>query len=136
MGAYFTISSIIYILIFIYFFFSKKKANNIETNIYKYLIITTLIGLVFDALGYFTFELGFDPNSFLYNCIAKTMLLYFVAWAFEFSYYIYAISYGTTNQKNIKLNRSKNALITLFWFFFLLVVVVPVKFNVVQRYSF
>ena len=94
MGAYFSICSIIYIGIFIYFFFSKQKVNNVETRVYKYFLITTLIGLIFDVLGFFAYKLGCNPDSLLYKSIAKVMLLYFIAWSFEFSYYIYAVSYG------------------------------------------
>ena len=93
MGAYFTICSLVYILLFIFFFFSKGSVVNTETKIYKFLIITTAIGLVFDILGYFLYVGGYPTNSFLYFLVVKTELLYFVAWIFAFTFYIYVISY-------------------------------------------
>ena len=102
MGAYFTICSIIYILIFMYFFYSKGSVKNIETKVYKLLLFTTLIGLIVDLIGYIWYSYGIDPNSLLYKSLAKLMLCYFVAWGFEISYYIYAISYDekTLDSKN------------------------------------
>ena len=38
MGAYFSMCSLIYILIVIFFFFSKRKVDNIETRVYKYFL--------------------------------------------------------------------------------------------------
>ena len=99
MGAYFTICSFVYILIFIFFFFSKGSVVNTETKIYKVLIITTAIGLFFDILGYALYINGYPLNSFLYFLVVKTELVYFVAWTFTFAFYIYVISY---NKKNIE----------------------------------
>ena len=132
MGAYFSICSIIYIGIFIYFFFSKQKVDNVETRVYKYFLITTLIGLIFDVLGFFAYKFGCDPESFLYKSIAKVMLLYFVAWSFEFSYYIYAVSYGNNIDKtgNQKLIKFKNSLMIAFFSLALFIIVLPIKFNV------
>ena len=78
MGAYFTICSFVYILLFIFFFFSKGSVVNTETKIYKFLIITTAIGLVFDILGYFLYTNGFPIDSFLYFLVVKVELIYFV----------------------------------------------------------
>ena len=36
MGAYFTICSLVYILLFAFFFFSKGSVVNTETKIYKF----------------------------------------------------------------------------------------------------
>lgn len=132
MGAYFSICSIIYIGIFIYFFFSKQKVNNVETRVYKYFLITTLIGLIFDVLGFFAYKLGCNPDSLLYKSIAKVMLLYFIAWSFEFSYYIYAVSYGNNMEKGSsdKLKIFKTILVIAFFTLSLLIIVLPIKFNV------
>ena len=45
-GAYFSLSSFIIILIFLYMFFSKKRVNNVETKIYSYILVLTSIGLL------------------------------------------------------------------------------------------
>ena len=135
MGAYFTISSIVYIFVYIIFFFSKPKVRNIETNVYKYFLITTFIGLIFDALAYFTFINGLNVNSLLYGLICKTTFLYFIAWAFEFSYYIYSISYSSKmNDESLKkLKKFKKILIILFWISAFLIYTLPVSFNAVNN---
>ena len=92
MGAYFSICSFIYLIILMYFFFSKGSVKNVETKVYKLFLVTTLIGIFLDIYGYFLYINGCNPESILYKCVAKGMLFYFVAWSFEFSFYIYAIS--------------------------------------------
>ncbi len=77
--------------------------NNIETKVYKTFLITTLIGIFLDVFGFILYVNGCDPNSLLYNCVAKGVLFYFIAWSFEFSYYIYAISCKEDKKKLIHL---------------------------------
>jgi len=132
MGAYFTICSIIYILIFIYFFYSKGSMQNIETRVYKLLLITTLIGLVVDLMGYVWFKYGMDPNSLMYTILAKSMLCYFVAWSFEISYYIYAISYNEKSDMN-KINKLKKYIIIVFFIISIILFVLPVSFEIANN---
>ena len=128
MGAYFTICSIIYILIFMYFFFSKGSVKNIETKVYKLLLFTTLIGLIVDLIGYIWYSYGIDPNSLLYKCLAKLMLCYFVAWGFEISYYIYAISYDEKTLDS-KINRVKKNISFVFIIISIILFVLPISFD-------
>ena len=115
MGAYFSIASFCYLLILIYFFFSKGSVKNVETKVYKVFLITTLIGIFLDIYGYFLYINGCNPNSLLYNCVTKGVLFYFVAWSFEFSYYIYAISCKNEDEKTLKhLNKIRLSLIIIF----------------------
>lgn len=131
MGAYFTICSFIYLLILMYFFFSKGSVENIETKVYKKFLITTLIGLFLDMLGYFLYVNGCDPNSLLYMCVAKGMLFYFVAWSFVFSYYIYAVSYkDNTIETLYRLKKVKFLLIVIFFIIALILSIFPITFEV------
>ena len=89
MGAYFTICSCVYLLIVMYFFFSRGSVNNVETKVYKTFLVTTFFGLLLDILGFFSYEVGVDPYSGYYQFIVKLTLMYFIAWGFEFSSYIF-----------------------------------------------
>ena len=130
MGAYFTICSLVYILIFIFFFFSKGSVVNTETKIYKVLIITTAIGLIFDILGYVLYITGYPIKSVLYFFIVKTELLYFVAWIFAFTFYIYVISYNkkSGDYKIKHFRKVYHYLLLIFAFLAFIVYVLPVSF--------
>ena len=128
MGAYFSIASLCYLIILIYFFFSKGSVENIETKVYKSFLITTLIGIFLDIYGYILYVNGCNPNSLLYNCVAKGVLFYFIAWSFEFSYYIYAISCKEDKQTLSHLKSTKNILIGLFAAICLIITILPINF--------
>lgn len=133
MGAYFTLSSIIYIAIFIYYFFSKETVKTVETKIYKILLITTFIGLCLDATSFFAYQLGMDYNSFLYHCLSKGMLIYFLVWIGSFTYYIYAISYSdheNVDYYKYRLKRFGNILRIFITIVMILAFILPVSFNI------
>ncbi len=119
MGAYFTICSFIFIMIFIYFFFSKGSIINTETKIYKFLIIVTEIGLFFDIFAYALFSLGCPVDSFLYFFVVKIELTYFVAWILAFTFYIYVISYHK-KEENSKTKHFKKVFTKLKFVFIIL----------------
>lgn len=133
MGAYFTISSIIYTGIFMYYFFSKNTLKNIETKIYKILLITTFVGLCLDALSFLAYEKGVSPDSFLYQSLAKGVLVYFLVWIGSFTYYIYAISYQDMEDENgyrLKLRKFGNVLRIAITLMMVLAFVLPISFNI------
>ena len=138
MGAYFTICSLVYILLFAFFFFSKGSVVNTETKIYKFLIITTAIGLIFDILGYFLYVGGYPVDSFLYFFVVKTELLYFVAWIFAFTFYIYVISYNKKNsEEKIKhFRKIFHYLLGIFIVIAFIVYILPVSFTFTNNVVF
>ena len=138
MGAYFTICSLVYILLFAFFFFSKGSVVNTETKIYKFLIITTAIGLIFDILGYFLYVGDYPVDSFLYFYVVKTELLYFVAWIFAFTFYIYVISYNKKNsEEKIKhFRKIFHYLLGIFIVIAFIVYILPVSFTFTNNVVF
>ena len=129
MGAYFSIASFCYLVILIYFFFSKGSVENVETKVYKFFLVTTLIGIFLDIYGFILYINGCDPNSLLYNCVAKGVLFYFIAWSFEFSYYIYAISCKDETSKTLAhLNKIKLFLMVIFLLLCLIISFLPITF--------
>ena len=138
MGAYFTICSLVYILLFAFFFFSKGSVVNTETKIYKFLIITTTIGLIFDILGYFLYVGGYPVDSFLYFFAVKIELLYFVAWIFAFTFYIYVISYNRKiNEEKVKhFRKIFHYLLGIFIVLTFIIYILPVSFTFTNNVVF
>ncbi len=124
LGAFFSISSFFYLLVFCISFFSKKKVNNIETKLYGYIILITLVGTLVDVLGFLLFKYNIDYNSFFYKSISKLMLLYFLSWITLFTYYIYSIS------EKFLLKRNKFVISFLFILFSFLCLFLPLNYEV------
>ena len=136
MGAYFSISSLIIILIFIFYFFSKARVKNTDTQIYGYLLITTLVGLTFDITGFFLYKNGFDYNSLVYEFIAKTASLYYVVWISIFCFYIYSSTYSVKNTNEEKNHQHfikiKRFLIIVLSVIYTIILALPMNFKVIK----
>ena len=98
----FSICSFIYIIIFAIVYFSKTRINLMENKVYTYLLITTLIGLSIDIIGYFLFQYG-SINSLKNIFVAKIYLVYYFTWIYLLTIYIYIVS--TKTIKKIDYNK-------------------------------
>ena len=117
MGLYMSISSLIFIGILMMDFFSKERVNNIETRLYKYLLILTSIGLSLDIFTGIFYNLNVDYNNFFYMIASKLVFVYIVAWLLIFAFYIKLISMPNSENRNKKLYSS----FMIFAFIFIIV---------------
>lgn len=128
MGFYFSISGLIFVLIIAFDFFSKRRVNNIETIIYKYLLFVTIILLSLDVLTALLYNLGIDYNNLLYMITSKTVFVSIVLWLMVFSFYIKAIGVSEKNR-----SKSLNKLFYILLFIFIIItpflIILPVIFT-------
>ena len=129
LGIYFSISALGVIVIILTDFFSKERIKTLETDTYKYLIITTLIGTCFDVISSILYLNGCDYNNFFYIFICKIVFFYLVVWGMIFSFYIRAIS---VNNKN-KLEKTKKIYYISFFVIGLLIFISPIKYSLVNN---
>jgi len=125
MGLYFSISGLLILLVLMYSFFSKERVKNIETYIYKYMLIVTAVDLALDIATAISYNLGIDYNGFLYAMGCKIVLLCSAIWFFFFAAYIKAIS---INKSEIKLSRTYNVFFLLFIFLTPFILILPINF--------
>ncbi len=93
--------SLFYIVFLIVLFFSKKRINNIETKIYKRLLITTLFGIIIQ-LGCEIFSIF--PIEYVTFVFTKLLLVYFIVWLSLFFAYVLEISnIRKVDKKNIEI---------------------------------
>ena len=118
MGLYFSISGLCFIIILMFVFFSKERVKNIETSIYKLLLILTSAGLSLDILTSVLYNCGFDYKDFIYMITSKLVFVYFVSWVLLFSFYIKSISVSKKNKTKMLTN-------TFYVFAFLFILFVP-----------
>jgi len=79
----FSVSCLSFLVILAIFYFSKKKIISIDNKIYTALLITNLIGILIDVLGYFSFKQLY--NDFILNIIiSRVYLIYYLTYMFIF----------------------------------------------------
>ena len=115
-GAYFSLSSFIIILIFLYMFFSKKRVNNVETKIYSYILVLTSIGLLLEIITWLLFVYGINIESIFYKFLSKITSSYYMLWSGLFVLYIMNIC-GMDNKKQKKFK-----IISLITFLLILII--------------
>ena len=92
----FSICSLVFMLIFLITYFSKRRLKNKDNSIYSFLIITNIIGLIIDIIGYITMH-NLNLNSLVNIIISKLNLIYYFTWLYLFVIYIMYISKITKN---------------------------------------
>ena len=100
----FSICSLVFMLIFLIIYFSKKRIKNKDNSIYSFLIITNTVGLIIDIIGYITMH-TISLTSPVNIIISKLNLIYYFTWLYLFVIYILYISKIANN--NIFSNISK-----------------------------
>jgi len=95
----FPICSLIYIFILSIMYFSKPRIKSIENNIYKHIIITNIIGLIFEIFCHVAVD-TVDKYNFISKFILKGYVIYIFAWSLFFNIYVFI----TRLSKNKNLN--------------------------------
>ena len=124
-GAYFSISSLIIILILSYMFFSKQRIDNSETKVYGLMLIVTIIGLSLEIITCVWFNNGVDLNSIVYKLVSKLTSSYYVVWSGLFVIYMMNIC----NAKKVV----KNFFVFLLVCVFSLIIILPISYDVSNR---
>ena len=124
-GAYFSISSLIIILILSYMFFSKQRIDNSETKVYGLMLIVTIIGLSLEIITCVWFNNGVDLNSIVYKLVSKLTSSYYVVWSGLFVIYMMNIC----NAKKVV----KNFFVFLLVCVFSLIIILPISYDASNR---
>jgi len=120
MGIYFSISALFILIIFAITFFVKQSVKNSETEIYKYLLLVTMIGLVLEISTGIMYNVGTNINSAFYQTLSKMVFCYYIIWSYLFAKYI--ISICNDKSPSIKF------LTTLTMIVSVLVIISPISF--------
>lgn len=105
-GIFFSIISLFYCILLCLTFYTKARVNTEETKIYGKLILINLVGLIIEVIPCtYAVRVLYSQNYALTCLILKSMLIYFIIWISEFTYYIFSISIKSDNdEKNKKHN--------------------------------
>ena len=122
-GIIFPVCAIPFSILIIFLFFKKGYIKNEETKIYRYLIVSNLIGLILEILcSYASFYYNVSP--FLSNFIYKTYLVYLLFWTSLITLYVVRISTDHNEEDTKKYDRTY-----LIWILFLIlwIYILPIQ---------
>ena len=86
LGFYLSIAMLPVMIIITTIFFLKEKLNNEETEIYAYILLSSVAMTLFEILSAILFESAF--GSFVYNLIAKMVLVSYIVVNYLFCQYM------------------------------------------------
>lgn len=137
-SVYFSLCCLMFILVFIIVFFSKKRINLLENKLYSVLLLFTLFGILFDIFGFVCFS-NFSLESIINRTVVKINLLYYVLWLYILLTYVVTISF---NKKITDIGSYTKKLIKFSCFFIfisvLIVLIIPIKmkYNAKEIYPY
>lgn len=140
-SVFFQSISLIYILLLIIVYFSKKRLNTIENKLYISLAIINAIGLILDIGSIYTI-MNLDAIPIINQVITKAYLIYLLTWISIMTLYIFIISEKNKNA-DLKFKRKYKNLAIIFSLFYtfclILIIILPLYYicenNLVYSYG-
>ena len=130
-GIFFPICALPFSIMILILFFKRGYINNVETRIYKRLIILNFIGLILELLCTFA-SFIYHSYPFISEFICKTYLVYLMSWTGLFTYYIFRISVD----KNFKLNNFiQNLFVVLATLIILITYILPIDLVIENHFQ-
>lgn len=86
------LTSLLYIFLIAFIYFSKKKVDSVDNRIYRWVLITNIFGLLLDLIQLFCVETGMPVQ--ILKTLNKQFLIYVVVWTSIFAGYILNIGYN------------------------------------------
>ena len=130
---YIFFTSLIYILLMSFIYFSKQRVDNYDNKLYSVILFVNIIGLILDIVQCLIIKYEF--NTIIIHFVAKLFLIYIVIWTYIFCCYIISLS---------KESKLKEKLISLKYVPFVLgilgALILPIEFyhenNMMYTYGF
>ncbi len=128
--------SLMYSIFLNFFFFSKKHISSYENRIFSILVLSNFFGLLLEIFCYITAK--YYTNSLITVLVNKLFLIYLIAFAFIFGLYLLFVCFMNIEklEDNIVLKRLRNFILLLFIICSFFIVILPVKIEIVNNYSY
>ncbi len=119
------IVSLFYLLLISVLYFSKKRVNNYETKVFKYILILAIFGTIIDMIGVYV-SLYIDDSSIVRWIVLKLYYTYLLAMLYLLSLYIFVYANNFSMDKNE--NKKIRVLTITFLLVFIIELVLPVHY--------
>lgn len=131
MGSTFSTCSLFYMVLLCVVFFSKRRLQSIENNLYKRLIIVSLIEVICAIACYNTIVYK-DTIPLINDIVSRMLLVCYLVWITIFTQYTFVISYKDKN-KDKEMEKDLHLIINIFNFLCLALICVmfllPLYYN-------
>lgn len=128
---FFLITSLFYSILLVTVYFYKQRLHSVENKIFKYLIVTNLIGLILDISCIFTVS-NMDVFPALNAIVTKAYLVYLHVWISLLTTYIFVISFKKDNETFKKIVKTHPHIFKGFFAFviisFMLILALPLYY--------
>lgn len=129
-----TILSFFYSLMLNIFFFTKKRIKNIETDIFRSIIVTNLINIIF-AISSYQVEKVYG-NPIINNILAKGVIVCFFTFSYLFNLYVIVLSKNIAD--DFKMIKNRKAII-LYVVLLIPILLLPIHYfhegNIIYSYG-
>ena len=92
------ISSLVYLCIVAIVYFSKQRLNSNENNIFKWIVISNIVGLLIELSCFYTVH-NMDRFPILNLVVTRLLLIYYLVYILLFTAYVFVISYRKNDKK-------------------------------------
>lgn len=121
-----TIFGLIFIILLMFVYFSKKRIDILENRVYAILIIVSLISTIVEINSFIMVINGIDANALAYNLVMKLLFECFLIWLYAFTLYFVILTIKKKDKVNERfLYYSLGILI----FFVLIISALPIDIN-------
>lgn len=133
---FFTIAILIFNILLVCVYFSKKRVNNFETTTYKYLVISNMISSVLAIASYLTIKY-MKHVPVLNEIVSKSLLVSYLIWLLIFTSYLI----GVSDKRTFKVNNifKTNIIKLICLIFFVAISVCPLSYhnenNIIYSYG-
>ena len=128
----FSACSLVYSILLVIIYFSRRKLKTTENNLYSGLIISNFVGIILAILCYYTIG-NMDRFPVSNMIISKALLVYYLTWISIFTGYVFVVSNKTRENDNVNQRQFYNKLIlilgSLFVVILLLICLLPLYFH-------
>lgn len=133
---FFTVAILIFNILLICVYFSKKRVTNFETTTYKYLVISNMISSVLAIGSYLTIKY-MEYVPVLNEIVSKSLLVSYLIWLLIFTSYLI----GVSDRRTFKVNNifKTNIIKLICLMFFVAISVCPLNYhnenNIIYSYG-
>ena len=129
-----TIACILFVSLTMIVYFIKKKVYSIENQIYSIVIVTTLIGLIFELFSHIGVQYYQVTNNlfqdYLFMIVVKIFIVYVIAWTLIFNVYVFTVTTKIKEKELIQKKYSKMLIGSLICIGILGIIVFSLPLNV------
>ena len=130
------VASLFYLILIAVLYFSKEKVQNFETKLYKYILISSIIGVILDLIGVYV-SINVDDTHIIRWIVLKLYYAYLLTITYLLTVYMFIPG------NYIKLNKKQSREMKIYTFIYIICIlihlVLPISYfkdgNIIYAYG-